>query len=231
MSQSSAHVTVILIGIAGPSGCGKSTYAKHLSEHLHSPLCPIQLDHFFYNPLTLNHPILGRTKSYEQPECLDHEEFLKLLHQIKGNPKEITKYHREDAVINGDTPIVIVIEGFLLFALSDKITNLFDIRIFLNSTLTECRVQRYRRRNKIDRTIPNENIQVTKEFQQWFDCLVWDEYLKHRDLQIAKAGKVFHSNEYQQNQYMLLDDYIVQRVSEIIIDKTSNNNLNSLSHA
>jgi uridine kinase len=219
MSQSSAHITVIFIGIAGPSGCGKSTYAKHLAEHLHSPLHPIQLDHFFYNPLIINHRILGQIKSYEQPECLDHEEFFNLLHQIKQNPKQITKYHREDTLINEDKPIVIIIEGFLLFALSDKITNLFDIRIFLDSTLSECRVHRYCRRNKILHTIPNENIIVTKEFQQWFDHLVWDEYLKHRDLQITKAGKVFHSNEYQQKQYTLLDDYIVQRVSEIIIEK------------
>ena len=65
----------------------------------------------------------------------------------------------------------------------------------MDSTLSECRVQRYRRRNKIDDTIPNETIIVTEQFQQWFDYLVWDEYLKRRDLQISKAEKVFQSDQ------------------------------------
>jgi uridine kinase len=203
MSQSSAHITVIFIGIAGPSGCGKSTYAKHLVDHLCSPLYPIELDHFFRDPLILNHPILGPIKSYEQPECLNLKDFFNLLHQIKQNPKQITRYHREDILINENTTILIIIEG-----------------------LSECRIQRYRRRNKIPHTISNENIIVTEEFQQWFDHLVWDEYLKRRDLQIGKSEKIFHSNEYQQKQYASLDNYIAQRIREIIMHKT-NNNLNT----
>jgi uridine kinase len=222
MSESSTHATVIFIGIAGPSGCGKSTYAKHLADHLHSPLYPIVLDHFCIDPLIVNHPILGQIESYEQPDCFNINDFSNLLNQIKQNPKLITRYHREDILINENETIFIIIEGFLLFALSDQITNLFDIKIFLDSTLSECRVQRYRRRNKIDQTIPNETIIVTEQFQQWFDYLVWDEYLKRRDLQLSKAEKIFYSNEYQQKQYISLDDYIAQRVREIIMHKTNN---------
>jgi len=216
MSDFSTHFNVIFIGIAGPSGCGKSTYAKHLVDHLHSPLYPIELDHFFIRHFMIDHPILGKIKSYEQPDCLNIKSFLTLLHQIKQNPTTITQYHREDIPINKIEYLFIIIEGFLLFALSDEITNLIDIKIFLDSTQSECRIRRYRRRYKIQDIILNENIIVSNEFQQWFDYLVWDEYLKRRHLQIDKAEKIFHSNEYHQKQYTPLDDYIKQRLTEII---------------
>lgn len=212
MSESLTQWNVILIGIAGPSGCGKSTYAKHLVEQLHSPLNPIELDHFFLAPLIIEHPILGRMKSYEQPDCLNIEQFTKLLQQIKCNPSLLTQYHRTDAELDCTERIFIIVEGFLLFALSDQITNLFDIRIFLDSTLSECRVRRYRRRCRIPEDMSNENVEVSREFQQWFDHLVWDEYLKRRDLQMSKAEKIFSWNEYNGRAYRLLDDYIAERV-------------------
>ncbi|CAF5055341.1 unnamed protein product, partial [Rotaria sp. Silwood1] len=58
-------------GIAGPSGSGKTTYAKHLVNHLHSPLSVIQLDHFYIGSITIDHPILGRTCSDEEPDNLN----------------------------------------------------------------------------------------------------------------------------------------------------------------
>jgi uridine kinase len=221
MSDSSIHTQVIFIGIAGPSGSGKSTYARHLGDRLQSPLYPIQLDHFFIDAKMINHPILGKIKTYEEPECLSSKDFLILLQQIKQNPETITRYHREDILIDSNKPLFIIIEGFLLFALSDEITNLIDIRIFLDSTLNECRMGRYRRKTKIKDDVLNEDIEVSNEFQQWFDHLVWNEYLKRRDLQVEKSEKIFHSIEYQQKQYLQLDNYIDQRLKDIIESKKS----------
>jgi uridine kinase len=227
MSGPSIRPQVIFIGIAGPSGCGKTTYAKHLADRLHSPLYPIVLDHFFKQPLTINHPIVGRIQSYEDPECLSLKDFFNLLNQIKQNPEIQTRYHREDAVINKNKYLFIIIEGFLLYALSDEITNIIDVRIFLDSTLIECRMRRYRRRLKIKDDVLNEDVKISNEFQQWFDHLVWDEYLKRRDLQIEKAEKTFHSDQYQQREYSLLDNYIDQRLKNLIEYKTINHDLNS----
>ena len=217
MSTSSTQSNVIFIGIAGPSGCGKSTYAKHLADQLHSPLSPIELDHFFLAPLIIEHSILGRLPSYEQPECLNIPKFSNLLHQIKQKPSDLsTRYHRADCSFDpNEAHIFIIIEGFLLFALSDQINNLFDIKIFLDSTLDECRVQRFRRRHKIPETILAENIQVTEQYQQWFDHLVWHEYLQRRDLQMSKADRIFSSKDYHGRQYRILDNYIIERVKQV----------------
>jgi uridine kinase len=152
MTDSSTHYNAIFIGIAGPSRCGKSTYAKHLADHFHSPLDPIVLDHFFIRNLTIDHPILGQIKSYKQPDCLNIKGFFTLLNQIKQNPRIITQYHREGILTNENEHIFVIIQGFLLFALSDAITNLVDIKIFLDSTLSECRIRRHRRQLKIPDT-------------------------------------------------------------------------------
>jgi uridine kinase len=216
MTSTSDHPQVIFIGIAGPSGCGKTTYTVHLIDHLHSPLYPIVLDHFFIRPIPINHPILGRTLSDEEPETLFIEGLLTLLRQIKHEPEKITRYHRKDVSIKDKKYIFVIVEGFLLFALSDEITNMFDVRIFFESTLSQCRMRRYRRQNKIEETIPDEQVIITNGFQQWFDHLVWDGYLKRRDLQISKAEKVFQSDEYQNRQYIQLDNYIDKRLKDII---------------
>ncbi|CAF2576259.1 unnamed protein product [Rotaria sp. Silwood2] len=216
MTTTSNHPQVIFIGIAGPSGCGKTTYAKHLVDHLHSPLHLIELDHFYFRPVTIDHPILGRIKSDEEPDTLHIQSLLTLIRQIKYEPEKLTRYHQNDISINNNKYIFVIIEGFLLFALSDELTNMFDIRIFFESTQSECRMKRYRRHSRIHDTIPDERIIIPNEFQQWFDHLVWTEYLKRRDLQISKAEKIFHFEEYQDKQYIQLNNYIDKRLKDII---------------
>jgi len=215
MTTSSTHPQVIFIGIAGPSGCGKTTYANHLVDRLHSPLYLIELDHFFMRRITINHPILGRIQSDEEPDTLHIEGLLTLLRRIKHEPERRTRYHRDDISPKDNKYLFVIVEGFLLFALSDELTDMFDIRIFFESTLSQCRMRRYRRRHKIDETISDEQVIIPHEFQQWFDHLVWDEYLKRRDLQISKAEKVFQSEEYQDRQYTKLDNYIDKRLQDI----------------
>jgi len=219
MTTSLNQPQVIFIGIAGPSGCGKTTYAAHLIDHLHSPLYPIELDHFFIRRISINHPILGRIFSDEEPDTLFIEGLLTLLRQIKHEPERITRYHRNDISIKDSKYIFVVVEGFLLFALSDELTNMFDIRIFFESTQSQCRMRRYRRQCKIQETISDDQIIIPNKFQQWFDHLVWDEYLKRRDLQILKAEKIFQSEEYQDRQYTQLDHYIDKRLKEITNQK------------
>ena len=216
-TATSNSIQVILIGIAGPSGCGKSTYANHLSNYLHSPLNPIELDHFFVRGVPVDHPILGRVQNDEEPETLNIDGLHTLLRQIKTTPERSTRYHRStnDVSQRNRKSICIVVEGFLLFALSDQITNLFDIRIFLESSQPQCRLRRYRRDARIPPTLSDEQIRLPTTYQNWFDHLVWNTYLKRRDLQRSKAEKIFHSDEYQHHHYTKLDQYIDKRLDEI----------------
>lgn len=212
---SPAQVRVILIGIAGPSGCGKTTYARHLSTRLHSPLCPIGLDDFFVRVIPIEHPVLGRIKSEEEPETLDDQRLLTILRQIKADPRLTTRYHQPSVSIDERSPIFIVVEGFLLFALSKEVTQMFDIRLFFDATQDQCRMRRYRRRLKISGNVPDEDVRMAPEYRAWFDHLVWAAYLKWRDVQLAQAERKFTSNDYGNYQYDALDSYIDKRLKEI----------------
>ncbi|UJR14218.1 hypothetical protein I4U23_001211 [Adineta vaga] len=216
MTTSAISPRVILIGIAGPSGCGKTTYATYLVERLQSPTLPIGLDDFFYRYKFISHPLLGSMRSCEDPDTLHVENLLNLLQTLKQHPEKRTRHHRNDVSIINKKYIYIIVEGFLLFALSDELTSIFDIRIFFDSTMSECRMRRFRRHSKIDSRIPDSQVIITEKFQQWFDYLVWTEYLKRRDSQMSKAEKTFHSDEYQNRQYTQIDNYIDTRLKEII---------------
>ena len=220
MTTSKISPKVIFIGIAGPSGCGKTTFAKHLVNRLQSPFSAIGLDNFFHCTKTIDHPILGRIRSFEEPETLHVESLLNLLQSIKQHPEDVTHYRRDDISVTDREYIHVIVEGFLLFGLSDELTSMFDIRIFLDSNMAECRLRRFRRRSKIAWQVPDDQVRVTTEFQQWFDHLVWAEYLKRRDLQMSKAEKIFHSDQYRNRDYTQLDDYLDTRLIEFI-EKTS----------
>ena len=216
VTTSTTHCRVIFIGIAGPSGSGKTTYAQHLSTRLHSPLCSIGLDDFFVRSIRITHPVLGPIRSEEEPSTLDVQSLLAVLRQIKADPVRTTRYHRPGVAIDVRSPIVIVVEGFILFALSEEVTNMFDVRIFFECTQAQCRMRRYRRHREIPSEIPDENVGMAQTYRDWFDHLVWEEYLKRRDSQMALAEKRFTSDDYDAYQYNLVDTYIDKRLNDIM---------------
>ncbi|CAF1119946.1 unnamed protein product [Adineta steineri] len=205
---------VILIGVGGPSGCGETTYAKHLANYLHSPFLPVSLDDFFTKPIDIDHPILGHMKSLEEPATINIENFLTTLYQLK-NDCESAPLRRSNVAIDKNKTIYIIVEGFLLFALSDDVTSMFDIRLFLDSTQARCRTQHFRRENRIDLKLLDSQVTITDRFSQWYDNLVWAEYLKRRDLQMTNIDKVFKPEEYQNGNYTNVDAYINERVEQI----------------
>lgn len=129
---------------------------------------------------------------------------------------ESVPIQRSNAIIERNKPIYVVAEGFLLFALSDDVTSMFDIRIFLNSTQVRCRMQRFRRDAQVNPKLRDSDVVVTNKYSQWYDDLVWAEYLKRRHLQMAKVDKVFELEEYQKKKYTNIDAYINSRLKELV---------------
>jgi uridine kinase len=172
------------------------------------------LDNFFKRPIIIHHPTLGNIKSLEQPETIDIHGFLMSLRQIKRTWAR-TPFDQLKLTAEKSDPICIVVEGFLLFALSNDVTSMFDIRVFLDSTQTRCRMQRFRRQTKVDSAVPDSQVTITTNFSRWFDSLVWAEYLQRRDLQIANAEKVFKPEEYENNNYAILNAYICHRLEKM----------------
>lgn len=199
------------MGIAGPSGCGKSTYSRHLAESLNLPFPVICLDSYFKGPILIDHPKLGKIQSWEDPLALKVDYFRQTLEKIKRDWRNSELLEKKQE-IDSKNPIVVVVEGFILFALSDAITSMFDIRIFFDSTLERCRLQRYRREHKINRDTPDSAVVIPPDFIKWFDNLVWDEYLKRRKDQMLKVDKVFDLGPSANQSYLQIDRFVNRRL-------------------
>ena len=87
----------------------------------------------FTNVVHIDHPTLCPIKSLEHPESININSFAKLLHRIKTDPETVL-VNRSNFTMQKSKNICVIVEGFLLFALNDHVTSMFDIRIFLDST-------------------------------------------------------------------------------------------------
>lgn len=141
----------IFIGIAGPSGSGKSLMAKTIFNEIGSDKVVMISEDSYYK----NHSHLSmeeRTKiNYDHPHSFDHEllheQMLQLRqgHMIHVPVYNHAKYEREQytQTIKGDFTLV-VIEGVLLFE-DERVRNLMNIRIFMDTPMDICLIRRIRR--------------------------------------------------------------------------------------
>ena len=150
-TRASRHREVLFIGVSGPTGSGKSTVAAALAKHFDSPLRPIGADFFFKFPGSRGfgccpkHPF--HTCS-EHPDSVDHASLLKELQTVKEmfetspvipevvirGKKTMNVKSKEGSNIGkefGKSPVVVVVEGFLLFA-DKNLTAFLDYCLFLD---------------------------------------------------------------------------------------------------
>lgn len=212
-----SSAAVILIGISGPSGCSRHVYADHLVQRLNSPFHPLLLKSFWRIKIEVKHPKFGSISSRELPECHDIEAFAAALREIRVNAQVESDYlkRREDVPLK--LPMIIVVDGFLIFGLTDEITSMFDIRIFIEADQKACRLGRYRRDYKISSDVTNERAVIPSQWQQWYDEDVWYEYLKRREGQIKHAGRVFQDIHGDERDFPARDQYIdecLRRISQ-----------------
>ena len=145
---------VLFIGVSGPTGSGKSTIAAALSEKLASPLRPISADFFFKIPGSTGFGSCNLQPlhtCWEHPDSVNHTLLLKRLRTIKqllatatvipevvlkgtilrGKRKLNVNKGNDIGKYFGKDTIVVVVEGFLLFA-DKNVTAFLDYCLFLN---------------------------------------------------------------------------------------------------
>lgn len=128
---------VMLIGIAGGSGSGKSTLAAHLAERFGSEVAIIRHDNYYRrrDDMTFEERCLV---NYDEPAAFDSDLMLHDLVCLKtGIPVDTPVYdfsihNRSDEKVRVEPKRVIIVEGILVFA-DDRISDLFDIKIFVDT--------------------------------------------------------------------------------------------------
>lgn len=140
----------IIIGISGASASGKSLLANTIVNELGSDRVVVISEDSYYKDHS-DIPIEERAKiNYDHPNSLDHD----LLHQHliqlqEGKTVHVPVYNhslhtreKEPRVIGQHS--IIVLEGILLFV-EQRLRELMDIRIFMETALDICLIRRLKR--------------------------------------------------------------------------------------
>ncbi len=141
---------IIIIGISGASASGKSLLANTIVNELGSDQVVIISEDSYYK----NHsgiPFEERAKiNYDHPDAFDHELLEQHLIQLqRGQSIEVPIYNhamhiREKATRSIGQHVIIVLEGILLFV-EQKLRELMDIRIYMETSLDICLIRRLKR--------------------------------------------------------------------------------------
>lgn len=128
----------IIIGIAGGSGSGKSTVTNELVSMIDSNKVTIIEEDSYYKDQS-NLAFEQRVKTnYDHPFAFDHELLIEHLERLKNNEiieKPIYDYevHNRKKVFEEVKPKeVIILEGILILN-EEKIRNLLDIKVFVDT--------------------------------------------------------------------------------------------------
>ena len=141
---------VIIIGISGPSASGKSLLANTILNELGSDQVTVIPEDSYYNDQR-DMPLAERSKTnYDHPDAFEHSLLAKHLQDlIEGKPVymptyDFTNHCRASETKKIEAPRIIVLEGILLFT-GEKLRELMDIRIFMDTPLDICLIRRMTR--------------------------------------------------------------------------------------
>lgn len=87
----------------------------------------------------------------------------------------------------GDEAVVLVVEGFLLYA-DPELASLLSFRLWLDVDCDTACQRRWRRRMK---KRAQEEQPPTEEFKEWYEQVVWFHHLKN------KPGQMINANPYE----------------------------------
>jgi uridine kinase len=158
----------IIIGISGPSGSGKSLLANTIVNELGTDQVVVISEDSYYK----DRPYLSleeRAKmNYDHPDAFDHDLLCQHLQQLQnGQTVHVPIYDHSQHLRSASTKqigqhAIIVIEGILLFT-DQKLRDLFDMSIFMDSPLDICLIRRLSRDiNERGRTLDC----VLKQYQE-----------------------------------------------------------------
>lgn len=140
----------LIIGIAGASASGKSLLANTLVNELGSSQVVVISEDSYYKDRS-DIPFEERLKiNYDHPDSLDHSLFIQHLLALQENiPIEVplyshAKHAREKKTRSVGNHRIIILEGILLFV-EEKLRDLMDIRIYMDTPLDICLTRRLTR--------------------------------------------------------------------------------------
>lgn len=141
---------MLIIGIAGGTGSGKTTVVDQLIKELSSDeVCVISQDSYYAATDDLSYEERIEI-NFDHPRAIDFDLIVQHLKDLKAGKSveqpvySFVTHNRTKDTIKTLPKKVVIVEGILIFN-SEKLRDLFDIKIFVHADADERLIRRIRR--------------------------------------------------------------------------------------
>mmetsp|Transcript_2296 Transcript_2296/g.2527 ORF Transcript_2296/g.2527 Transcript_2296/m.2527 type:complete len:252 (-) Transcript_2296:2482-3237(-) len=187
---------VVLVALSGPSSSGKSTTAKALNR-LFEGSKVVHLDDFYFPDHEIPVDPNTNEQNWDCSDAIDFKKFVDYVSMLKSNNNLTTQIDslepEADLKLTDDEishfkhvidsyshklkdKVIVFVDGFMLFH-DDRISSLFDIRLFFHAKYETLKSRRESRAGY------NTESGFWVDPPEYFSRLVWPEYIKtHRHL-------------------------------------------------
>ncbi len=148
------QMSTMIIGIAGGTGSGKTTITDNLKAEFGNAVSVVYHDNYYKCNDHL--PMSERVKlNYDHPDAFDTDLMIDHLIKLKNGEAidcptyDYTRHTRAESTIRIEPSSVIIVEGILIFQ-NEKLRDLMDIKIFVDTDADE-RILRRIRRDVVER--------------------------------------------------------------------------------
>ena len=184
----------ILIGIAGASGSGKTLVANNIFESLGSDKAVVIQEDSYYKGLS-DIPLEERAATnFDHPDAFDYDLLAKdLTKLLEGERISHPIYDYKTHTRMKDTKTVgpaelIILEGILIFS-NERLRELMDFRVFIDTPLDICFIRRLKRDITERARTVDSVIQQYKETVRPMYLEFVEPSKRHADILIPRGGK------------------------------------------
>jgi uridine kinase len=178
-----------IVGIAGGTGSGKTTVTDKVVAGIgHSYVSIIDHDSY-YKDLSMFGGLTPADINYDHPSSLETELLIEHLLQLKsGKPinkplYDFTKHHRKSDTLFIEPKKIIIVDGILIFS-EEKLRDIFDLKIFIDTDADERMIRRLNRDiiergrsfesviNQYLNTVKPMHLQFVEPSKRWADIII-----------------------------------------------------------
>lgn len=184
----------IIVGIAGASGSGKTLVANTICEDLGADHVVFIPEDAYYKDLSLMPKMVRDEMNFDHPEAFEHELMYKHVQDlIQGRSIHLPVYDYETHTRSSETRLleprtIIILEGILLFT-DEKLRDLMNVKIFIDTPLDICLTRRIRRDlEERGRSVEGILSQYEKTVRPMYQRFI-EPSKKYADIIIPRGGK------------------------------------------
>jgi uridine kinase len=178
-----------IVGIAGGTGSGKTTVTDNIVAGIgHDHVVIIDHDSYYRDLSTFN----GLTPdqiNYDHPSSLETEMLIEHIHMLKRNEAidkplyDFTTHRRKKETLYIEPKTIIIVDGILIYS-EEKLRELFDLKIFVDTDADERIIRRIKRdllergrslESIIDQylsTVKPMHLQFVEPSKRWADIII-----------------------------------------------------------